>query len=489
MKKIDGSRVRFAPSPTGELHLGNARTALYNWLFARHHGGAFILRIEDTDRQRSSQTHERHILEDLRWMGMDWDEGPEKNGRFGPYHQYERLEIYTRYLDLLRGEKRIYPCFCSEEELEAERRGLLARGKAPRYLGKCRDLSGDERRKYEAEGRKPVFRFRVGEETIAFDDLIRGPMRFEGGAIGDFIIVRSNGIPAYNFAVVIDDHLMEISHVIRGEDHLSNTAMQMLLYKSLGFPPPCFAHHSLVLARDRSKLSKRHGAVTIREFRDKGILPEAMINCLALLGSSYGEGREWLAVEELVETFSLERMGKGGAVFDEDKLRWLNAHYIRNYDLVTLADLAVPFMKRAGFTPGSLDRNAVLSFVGLIREGLHALEEIGEYIYLDRASGDRYPFSEEARAVLRMEKSRTVLQGFGQILDDDPGPAMGLYARVVPVLIKRTGLKGKDLFMPLRAAVTGRTRGPELARIVDYLGRSSIKTRVERALRPVEEGS
>ncbi|HRR42783.1 MAG TPA: glutamate--tRNA ligase, partial [Syntrophales bacterium] len=323
MKRDKRVRVRFAPSPTGDLHVGNARTALLNWLFARHHGGDFILRVEDTDRVRTSDVYERNILEDLMWLGIDWDEGPEKDGPFGPYRQSGRLEIYRGYLERLVAEGRAYRCYCTEEELEKERAGLLSRGKAPRYGGRCRNLTVEQGKKFDDEGRAYAYRFRVEEGLIEFTDLIRGPMKFNAEDIGDFIVLRSNAVPAYNFAVVIDDYLMKVSHVIRGEDHLSNTAAQLMLYAAFGFTPPVFAHHALILGKDRAKLSKRHGSVTVREFRRQGILPEAMVNYLALMGSSYGEGREVMTLAEIVNEFSLDRIGKGGAVFDEEKLDWL----------------------------------------------------------------------------------------------------------------------------------------------------------------------
>ena len=283
-------RVRFAPSPTGDLHVGNARTALFNWMFARHHGGEFILRIEDTDSVRTSKDSERRILEDLAWLAIDCDEGPGRGGEKGPYHQSERLDLYDHYLTKLLRAGCVYPCYCTEEELEAERADLVFRKMMPRYMGKCRNLSDSDRKILADQGRQPSYRFRVATGWIEFKDLIRGAMKFEAAAMGDFIVVRSNGIPAYNFACVVDDHLMNVSHVIRGEDHLSNTALQLLIYQSLDFKPPLFAHHSLILGKDRSKLGKRHGSVAVREFRERGILPEVLLNYLSLLGGSFGSG-------------------------------------------------------------------------------------------------------------------------------------------------------------------------------------------------------
>ncbi len=480
MSSTGKPRVRFAPSPTGDLHVGNARTAFFNWLFARHHGGELILRIEDTDRLRTSEAFERRIIEDLRWLAIDWDEGPEKGGSFGPYHQSGRIEIYDRYLSVLVQEEKVYPCYCSEEELDAERSMLLARGLAPRYSGKCRNLTGEKRKSLEGEGRRPAWRFRVDEGTIEFDDLIRGRVTFNAADIGDFIIVRSNGIPAYNFAVVIDDHLMEISHVIRGEDHLSNTAIQLLLYKTFGFEPPVFAHHSLILGKDRSKLSKRHGAVAVAEFRKKGILPGAFVNYLALLGSSYGEGREILSIGEIVEEFSLERVGKGGAVFDLEKLEWVNAQYIRRCGTAELTDLLIPFLREAGYDPASQDRARLEAIVEAVKGNLHALSDVGGYV--DVFYDDRYQISGDAEAVLKEKRSGEVLKALREALTDDGCPEKNPYAFAVALVEEKTGLKGKQLFMPIRAAVTGKTWGPELDRVFDILGRDALLRRVEGAL-------
>ena len=480
MESVSRPRVRFAPSPTGDLHVGNARTALFNWLFARHYGGKFVLRIEDTDRLRTSEAFENRIIGDLRWLGMDWDEGPEKDGRHGPYRQSERLDIYTRHLDVLVREGKVYPCYCTDEELEAERSRLLSRGIAPRYTGKCRNLTDERKRKLEGEGRKPAWRFAVEEGAIEFDDLIRGAMRFSGSDLGDFIAVRSNGIPAYNFAVVIDDHLMEISHVIRGEDHLSNTAMQLLLYRALGFDEPLFAHHALILGKDRSKLSKRHGAVTVSEFRKKGVLPEALVNYLALLGSSFGEGTEVLSMEEMVRVFSLQRAGKSGAVFGEEKLEWLNNLYIRKYKNRELAGLLAPYLKDAGYETESRGEEWLDAVIDTIKGNLRVLSDITDYI--DVYYDDCYEMTKEARDVLREERSWEILSALTDVLSDTKCPEEDPYSFIVESLRKRTALKGKSLFMPVRAAVTGKTWGPELNHVMNILGKESLRRRVQLAV-------
>jgi nondiscriminating glutamyl-tRNA synthetase len=473
-------RVRFAPSPTGDLHVGNARTALFNWLFAKHYGGRFILRIEDTDQERTSRIFENNLLEDLKWLSLDWDEGPEKDGEFGPYHQIERLDIYSKYLKKLISDERVYTCYCTEEELEEERRTLLSMRMMPRYMGKCRNLTDNERKSLERKGRKAAFRFKVGSGPIEFDDLVRGPMKFEGEAIGDFIIVRSNGIPSYNFAVVIDDHLMGITHVIRGEDHLSNTAIQMLLYGSLDFVPPSFAHHSLILGKDRTKLSKRHGSVSVREFRKKGILPEALLNYLSLLGGSLGEGKEFASIDEIIKMFSLDRAGKSGAIFDEGKLKWLNAMYIRNCDSETLTELLKPFIKQAGYDLKLMNMGWIHQVVDAVKDNIVTLTDIGDY--LDMFVDEKYRISEEAAEILRGNTAATVLKALHEVLAQNEISRGNFYSALITSVREKTGLRAKNLFMPLRTAITGRTSGPELEKIVSILGRESIVKRLEQAL-------
>jgi nondiscriminating glutamyl-tRNA synthetase len=478
-------RVRFAPSPTGDLHVGNARTALFNYLFARRHGGEFIVRIEDTDAARTSRLYERRILDDLTWLGIDWDEGPGAGGARGPYHQSERLERYEHYLDMLIRDGRVYPCYCTDEELEAERAELIFRRMTPRYLGKCRNLGDSERKNLAASGRKAAYRFRVGPGEIAFTDGIRGAMKFDAEAIGDFIIVRSNGIPAYNFAVVVDDHLMAISHVIRGEDHLSNTALQCLLYSALGFHPPLFAHHALILGKDRSKLSKRHGAVAVGEFREKGVLPEVLLNSLALLGSSLGGGREVCTREEMIASFSLDRAGKSGAVFDEDKLRWLNAVYIRRSDPAELTGRLLPFMRAAGYPDiETIDRRRLERIVDAVRGDLTLLSDIGDQ--MDVFFDDRFALSDDAKRLLMGAEPQAVVSTLQETLArlpaDAEGDADGGYNRIITAVKQTTGLAGKKLFPPIRAAVTGSTKGPELDKVFAALSLSSLKYRVDMAL-------
>src|SRR5438270_2243232 len=342
-------RVRFAPSPTGQLHVGNARTALFNWLLARGQGGAFILRIEDTDAERSTRESEATILRDLRWLGLDWDEGPDLGGSHGPYRQSERLHLYQSYAkELLTGDA-AYHCFCSTAQLDADRQEALAAGRPARYAGTCRRVSREDAAERIAAGERPAIRFRIPENRdVVFEDAVRGDVRFHTDVIGDPIIVRADGTPAYNFAVVVDDALMEVTDVMRGEDHISNTPRQVLLYEALGFTPPNFAHLALVMGPDHSPLSKRHGATSVAEFRAKGYLPEALVNYLALIGWSPGGGDELLPIDELARRFSLEAVGHSAGVFDEEKLAWVNRHYLKVTEPIRIAELSLPYFNDAG---------------------------------------------------------------------------------------------------------------------------------------------
>ncbi|MHB8772135.1 MAG: glutamate--tRNA ligase [Syntrophales bacterium] len=473
-----GIRVRFAPSPTGELHVGNARTALFNWLYARRHGGVFVLRVEDTDQARTTAAFEENLRDELRWLGIDWDEGPERGGAYGPYRQTERLDLYRGCLERLISAGKVYPCYCTEDELEAERASLVARRLMPRYLGKCRELTESQRQRLCDQGRRPLWRYRVEAGPIAFADLIRGPMSFQGEAIGDFVVVRSNGIPAYNFAVVVDDHLMAISHVIRGEDHLSNTAGQILLYRALGFTPPLFAHHGLVLGKDHTKLSKRHGATSVGAFRRQGILAEALLNYLALLGSSFAGGREVASAGEIAGEFSLERTGKGGAVFDEDKLLWLNGIHLRRLETGALGERLQPFIREAGYDERTFGAERLGEIVAALRDGLPTLAAIGGY--LDIFSDDRFRIDDEAAAILKNEEAKRVLAALQRILAGEIAP--GPFAALGKLIGEEAGLKGKKLYLPIRAALTGRLHGPELDKVFALLTPATLRSRVERAL-------
>src|SRR5687768_6686288 len=352
-------RVRFAPSPTGHLHVGNARTALFNWLLARGQHGTFILRIEDTDLERSTRESEQAILDDLRWMGLQWDEGIDAGGGYGPYRQTERMQSYVDHTDRLLRDGKGYYCFCSPDTLEAHRKAQLAAGQPPKYAGTCRTIPPAEAARRKANGEKPVVRLKVPEgREVTFKDVVRGEVTFHTDVIGDPVLVRSDGIPAYNFAVVIDDALMQVTHVIRGEDHISNTPRQILLYEAFDYTPPVFAHLSPVMGPDHAPLSKRHGATSVKEFRDKGYLPEALVNYLALIGWSPGQNEELLPAEELARRFRLENVAHSAGVFDEDKLAWANRHYLKLCAPDRLATLAAPYLRERGYIVGELSVEA-----------------------------------------------------------------------------------------------------------------------------------
>lgn len=465
-------RVRFAPSPTGKLHLGNARTAIFNMLFSLHYSGKFVLRIEDTDLERSARVYEKRLIETLHWLGIDWDEGPDVGGDYGPYRQSERLEIYRPYIERLVKEGKAYYCYCTQRELEEERRELLLRGLPPRYSGRCRYLTERERRRFEAEGRRPTIRFLVPDETIKFFDLIKGEMRFEGAAIGDFIIVRSSGVPAYNLAVVIDDALMEITHVIRGEDHLSNTPCQLFLYKALGLKPPKFAHHPLLLGPDRTKLSKRHGDVSVEEYREKGFLPEALLNYLVITGTVLEREREIFSKEEMIKLFKLEKLSKSNAIFDLSKLKWMNRHYLRSLPLEDILDSLRPFLKEEEFK--KLKENPKI--LGAILENVETLLDIPGFLDIFLKKGLSY--TEEARDIIRQKGAKEVIDLFYQyIVANKHKDLMG----ILDEIILETGFKKRKVMMPIRAAITGSTVGPELKKIFELLPREWIVERLIKA--------
>jgi glutamyl-tRNA synthetase/nondiscriminating glutamyl-tRNA synthetase len=481
-------RLRFAPSPTGQLHVGNARTALFNWLLARGRGGTFILRIEDTDAERSTTASERAIVEDLRWMGLDWTEGVDAGGNRGPYRQSERLHIYRAHTVELLARGQAYRCFCSAEQLEADRQAALADGRPPKYVGRCRGLTPDDARQRVERGEPAVVRFHVpGEREIAFTDLVRGEVRFHTDVIGDPVLVRSDGVPAYNYAVVIDDALMEITHVIRGEDHISNTPRQLLLYEAFGWRPPIFAHVSLVMGPDHSPLSKRHGATSVAEFRARGYLPEALTNYLALIGWSPGDGEEVLPLEELAARFRLEDVGHSAGVFDVEKLAWVNRHYLKAAAPERLARLSVPYLQQAGWLgqPTAGDLAFLAPVVSAAAASVDRLEQVPSRLhFLFEYSATRALESPGVRS--EADAARTVLEtlveelkrhGQGAMLDKDAFRAVAARVR------DRSGQKGKSLFHPIRLALTGEPEGMELDIAVPAIERGAQLR--ESALRPI----
>jgi nondiscriminating glutamyl-tRNA synthetase len=463
-------RVRFAPSPTGHLHVGNARTALFNWLLARGQNGTFILRIEDTDLERSTRASEQAILEDLRWMGLQWDEGVEVGGPHGAYRQTERMQTYVDHTNRLLEEGKGYYCFCSPEMLDAHRKAQLAAGQPPKYAGTCRNIPPDEARHRKDSGEKPVVRFKVPEgRTVTFKDVVRGEVTFHTDVIGDPVLVRSDGIPAYNFAVVVDDALMQVTHVIRGEDHISNTPRQVLLYEAFGYAPPVFAHLSLVMGPDHAPLSKRHGATSVKEFRDKGYLPEALVNYLALIGWSPGQNEELLPAEELARRFRLENVAHSAGVFDEDKLAWANRHYLKLCAPDRLVTLAEPYLRQRGFVVGPLSAEARAWLEWILPSLAASVDRLPQLA--DRL---QTVFAEPAAPLDEADRNRDLIGAVAAELDVENRLIDKEAFRAFANRVKdRTGLKGKNLFHPIRVILTGSHEGPELDLIIPAIDRAA----------------
>lgn len=458
-------RTRFAPSPTGLLHVGGARTAVFNWALARKNRGVLVLRIEDTDQERSRPEFEAAILQDLHWLGLDWDEGP--------YRQSERLELYHSFFARLRAQNLVYPCYCTPQELEAEREQALREGRPPRYSGKCLVLGAEERARKEREGHQPSWRFRVPSQgEVKFGDLIRGPMVFPVSSLSDFVILRSDGVPTYNFACVVDDALMRISYILRGEEHLANTPYQVLLYQALGFPLPFFAHLPIILDEHRAKLSKRRGDLSLRALAERGILPQALLNYLFTLGHSFPEGREIVSREELLALFSLERIGRAGAVFSEERLRWMNRVYLRTMSWEALreelrrfpeGEAVISREEELGTERMSRLWSVVQEEVSDLREAGQALGELlkrptgvtleGEYRaflpVLERISPEAFPWENE-------EEAKRVLQAWQ----------------------KESGLRGGVFYKAFRLVLIGREEGPELHRLLVALGKEECLARI-----------
>jgi nondiscriminating glutamyl-tRNA synthetase len=494
---MTADRVRIAPSPTGPLHIGTARTALFNFLHARHTGGTFILRLEDTDVARSSIAYEKDILDGLHWLGLRWDEGPEvageaARGPYGPYRQMERLALYAEAADQLRARDMAYPCYCTAEELAAERERIEAAKLPPRYSGRCARLSPDERAAFEAEGRRPALRFRVGEGVVVFDDIVRGRVEIDVANLGgDFVIVRADGTPLYHFTVVVDDAAMNVSHVIRGEDHLSNTPKHVLLFRALGHELPAFAHLPLILNSDRTKMSKRKSQTAIDDYRAEGFIREALVNYLALLGWSTGSEDEVLSLAEIIERFELKDVNKGGAVFDRERLEWLNGQWIRRLKPDDLVDRLRPFLE-AELAAGRIDRlptdEELTAILPVVQERLPRLGAIGElvgFLWTDEIRVDPIVL------VPKRWDAPTTREGLGAARD--------VIARVGEVsyeadelepplraLAEERGWKAGDLFMAIRVAVTGRTATPPLFDTLVALGQDRTIQRLERALEALD---
>ena len=459
-------RVRFAPSPTGQLHVGNARTALFNWLLARRARGTFVLRIEDTDVERSSRESEEAIAGDLRWLGLDWDEGPDVGGPCGPYRQSERLHLYRSHATELLNAGAAYYCFCSIAQLDVERQAALAEGRPTRYAGTCQRLTPDEARTRLAAGDRAAIRFHVPESrNVVFEDAVRGAVRFQSEVIGDPIIVRADGHPAYNFAVVIDDAMMGITHVIRGEDHISNTPRQILLYEALGFSPPVFAHLALVMGRDHSPLSKRHEVTSVAGFRSKGYLPEALMNYLALIGWSPGGNDELLPIDELVRRFSLEAVGHSAGVFDEEKLAWVNRHYLKIADPARIAELSVPFFNEVGIrmAPTRRGLDFLAGAMAMSTASVDRMNQIPARLApLFDYDAERVLHDRQLAEEMRRPGPGAVAAALAEALVASPRLDRERFRAVANQVKTRTGQRSRALFYPIRIVLTGRAEGPEL---------------------------
>jgi len=483
------TRVRFAPSPTGFLHVGGARTALYNWLYARHTQGKFILRIEDTDEARSTDESMKAILEGMKWLQFDWDEGPDAGGDRGPYFQMERAEIYKKNLEILLKNNTAYPCFCTREDLEQMRNRAKLLKKAPKYDERCRKLSPAEKEERLGKNTPHVYRFaRPLDGSVQFKDVVKGIVQFESELLDDFIIIKSSGIPTFMFAGAIDDHLMDITHVIRGDDHLSNTPRQIQLFEAFGWKNiPTFAHISMIHGADGSRLSKRHGATSVEEFKKLGFLPEVMVNYLALLGWSTSDSQQLFdpsnQFKEMVDKFELERCQKSPAVFDNEKLRWMNGVYIRKFSKEELLKRVWPFLVEAGLVDDSANeelKNYIHQAIMLEQEKLVLLSDAPSLI--DFFLHKEVQFSPEAvEKVFKKEGALDVVSG---ILNE--------FEKLNPLTVENTektcrdyakskGIKNAAVFHPVRVSVSGRTRGPSLFHMLEVLGKERVLNRMKKA--------
>jgi nondiscriminating glutamyl-tRNA synthetase len=460
-------RTRFAPSPTGYLHLGNVRVALFNWLYAKRFNGKFILRIEDTDIERSTKYFEDNIIRDLKWLGFDWDEGP--------YKQSERVDIYREYAYKLIDIGAAYRCYCSEKDLEDMRKSFLKKGMMPRYNGKCANLTPYQIKEYEEKGVKPTVRFRVGNRTIKFRDLIRGELSFDTSSMGDFIILRSDGIAAYNFANVIDDSIMNITYVIRGEDHLSNTPRQILISEALNFTVPEFAHLSMILDHEGNRLSKRHNGLSLRELREKGFLKEAIINYLALLGRSSKENREILDIDSIINNFDLKNVSKSPAIFDFNKLKWINGIHLRNKSIDSLINRIFPFLNDY-----NIDIDRLKSIIDVVRPNITTLSEIRDY--MDIFVDNEISVDDKLLKSLKEEKVSDVLALLKKGIENIDNMDIKNIENIIKRIKEKTGLSGKRLFMPIRIATTLRREGPELIKILPLIGKELCLKRINRIM-------
>lgn len=477
-------RVRMAPSPTGPIHVGNVHTALFNWLWARKTGGKFILRFEDTDRERSKAEWETVIFEDLAWLGMDWDEGPDKGGPYPPYRQMDRLDLYREYTDKLMASGHVYKCYCTKEEEDADRKEAQNENRAYQYKGRCRNLTAEQQAAFEAEGRSHVLRFRVPKgETIGWDDLVRGRIEVSSDAVGDFIIMRSSGIPLYNFAVVVDDVTMKITHILRGEGHIPNTPTQLLIYKALGLSIPEIGHVGHMTNEDRGKLSKRKGEAAVRDYREQGYLPDALMNFMALLGwtpPGAEAGREILTKEELIADFDITRVTKAPSIFDRNKLNWLNGMYIRAKTKEEFANLALPFVVESGLITEEKARTNWDWFTAVLAEvqaRVVTLAEVPQHV--DFFMQDEIAMDEAAASKFLTDAVKPFFRAVVEGLRTVEWSLESIEA-MIRSHMETLGLKPKESIQPIRVAVTGRTASPGLFEVAYLIGRERMIARLEK---------
>lgn len=475
-------RVRIAPSPSGNLHVGTARTALFNYLFAKKNNGKFILRIEDTDLERSDAGYTQNIYDSLKALGLNWDEGPDVGGEYGPYQQSERFNIYPEYVKKLLDKGFAYECYCTPEELDMEKQISIENKTAHVYSGRCRNLTADEKAKLAAEGRKPAIRFHVPDKEIVFNDLVKGELKFDGSLIGDFVIQKSNNTPTYNFAVVVDDMEMKISHIIRGEDHISNTPKQILIYEALGAKVPEFGHLGMILAADRSKLSKRHGATAVSDFVKQGYLTEALVNFVALLGWSPSDGVEIKSMEEIIADFDIEKVSSSNSVFEYDKLNWMNGQYIKKMPVPELTKRIKPYLEK--YDLSELSQEKLEKLVEVTREPLTVLSGITDEV--------SYFFGRDVEVeeavkneVLATETSQNVLKSFVESSQgrnfDDLDDIHNMLADLRNHF-KEQGVKPKDTMWAIRAALTGKTHGADISAVINILGKDKVLYRLNNAI-------
>lgn len=489
MKEV---RLRFAPSPTGYLHIGGLRTALYNYLFAQHNNGKFILRIEDTDQTRFVEGAIENLIESLKWAGIKYDEGVfvedhklVQKGKYGPYIQSQRLDIYKKYVDELIEKGHAYYCFCSKERLDALRDEQKIKGLVPKYDGFCRNIPLEEARKRIANGEEYVVRLKLPHDRdIKFHDLVRGDIVINTNDIDDQVLLKSDGFPTYHMAVVVDDHLMNITHIVRGEEWLPSTPKHIYLYEAFGWEQPTYVHLPTVLNNERKKLSKRHGDVSVEDFRSKGYLPEGLVNYLALVGWSPEDNEEILTMEEMVEKFTFERVSKTGGIFDRDKLDWVNGHYIRTLDLEKISELTIPFLKEANFIDDNFvkeNKEWLNVLVDTVRESMSTLADITDkvdFIFRDEVE----IVEEDAKEIMNGEQVPALMNAIVEELNNIEKIDLEYAKTFMKKIQKATGIKGKNLFMPTRVALSGVAHGPEMVNIIYLLGKENMIKRVNKVL-------